>query len=241
MYDTHWDLPGAVDHQPERRCRLVRATRSARSTNTLLHSVRHQPGRALARRGRQRPACARPVPDRRHLRACDASTTQLKWNKLTGLDMAHGQGSAHHRERPAVRRPVRRQRRSRWTRITGKELWRFQTGAAISSPPITYTINGEQYVAILRGRHRHPVRQLGHRRATCCGRSSSAARYKTASGSSENPTPPPLTIRRPVGGQLVEGSSLLPPNTVYLARASRTQDALNPNGTSPADGTAAGR
>ena len=32
--------------------------------------------------------------------------------------------------------------------VTGKELWRFQTGAAISAGAITYTIDGEQYVAI---------------------------------------------------------------------------------------------
>ena len=35
--------------------------------------------------------------------------------------------------------------------VNGKELWRFQTGAAISAAPITYTIDGEQYVAIFSG------------------------------------------------------------------------------------------
>ena len=32
---------------------------------------------------------------------------------------------------------------------SGRELWRFQTGAAISASPITYEIDGQQYVAIL--------------------------------------------------------------------------------------------
>ena len=44
--------------------------------------------------------------------------------------------------------------------VTGKELWRFQTGAAISAGAITYAIDGEQYVAIFSRRHRHPLRQL---------------------------------------------------------------------------------
>jgi len=34
---------------------------------------------------------------------------------------------------------------------TGEELWRFQTGAAISSSPIAYEINDEQYVAVYAG------------------------------------------------------------------------------------------
>ena len=34
---------------------------------------------------------------------------------------------------------------------TGKELWRFQTGAAISAGAVTYTIDGEQYVAVFAG------------------------------------------------------------------------------------------
>ena len=33
----------------------------------------------------------------------------------------------------------------------GDELWRFQTGAAISASPITYEIDGEQYIAVYAG------------------------------------------------------------------------------------------
>ncbi|MDD5295985.1 MAG: PQQ-dependent methanol/ethanol family dehydrogenase [Rhodocyclaceae bacterium] len=34
---------------------------------------------------------------------------------------------------------------------TGKELWKFQTGSGIVAPPITWTENGEQYVAVVSG------------------------------------------------------------------------------------------
>ena len=33
----------------------------------------------------------------------------------------------------------------------GRELWRFQTGAGVHTAPITYSINGEQYVAVFAG------------------------------------------------------------------------------------------
>ena len=34
---------------------------------------------------------------------------------------------------------------------TGKELWKFQTGSGINASPITYELDGVQYVAILSG------------------------------------------------------------------------------------------
>lgn len=34
---------------------------------------------------------------------------------------------------------------------TGKPLWHFQTGGGISAPPITYTLNGKQHVAVASG------------------------------------------------------------------------------------------
>ena len=38
-----------------------------------------------------------------------------------------------------------------YTADTGKELWRYDLGLGISAPPITYAVNGRQYVAILVG------------------------------------------------------------------------------------------
>jgi alcohol dehydrogenase (cytochrome c) len=34
---------------------------------------------------------------------------------------------------------------------TGEQLWRYQTGSGIIAPPITYTLDGAQYVAVLSG------------------------------------------------------------------------------------------
>ena len=34
---------------------------------------------------------------------------------------------------------------------TGKELWKFQTGSGINASPITYELDGKQYVAVLSG------------------------------------------------------------------------------------------
>ena len=34
---------------------------------------------------------------------------------------------------------------------TGKELWKFQTGSGVNGQPITYTVNGRQYVTVLSG------------------------------------------------------------------------------------------
>jgi PQQ-dependent dehydrogenase (methanol/ethanol family) len=34
---------------------------------------------------------------------------------------------------------------------TGKKLWQFQCGAGVNSPPVSYTVNGKQYIAVAAG------------------------------------------------------------------------------------------
>jgi alcohol dehydrogenase (cytochrome c) len=34
---------------------------------------------------------------------------------------------------------------------TGKVLWTFQTGAVVNAPPVTYTFEGKQYIAVAAG------------------------------------------------------------------------------------------
>jgi outer membrane protein assembly factor BamB len=34
---------------------------------------------------------------------------------------------------------------------TGKVLWRFQTGAQVSAPPVSYSFEGKQYIALAAG------------------------------------------------------------------------------------------
>ena len=36
----------------------------------------------------------------------------------------------------------------------GKTLWRFNTGAGVNAPPVTYTVRGQQFVAVASGGHR---------------------------------------------------------------------------------------
>ena len=35
----------------------------------------------------------------------------------------------------------------------GRLLWRFNTGAGVNAPPVTYTANGRQYVVVAAGGH----------------------------------------------------------------------------------------
>lgn len=45
---------------------------------------------------------------------------------------------------------------------TLEELWSFNTGTIISAPPMTYAVDGKQYVAILTGAIRIPFARLGN-------------------------------------------------------------------------------
>jgi len=40
---------------------------------------------------------------------------------------------------------------------TMKELWSFEAGTGIQAPPVTFSINGKQYVAVLAGARQNPV------------------------------------------------------------------------------------
>jgi glucose dehydrogenase len=34
---------------------------------------------------------------------------------------------------------------------TGKKLWSYNLGAGVNAPPITYTVDGQQYIAVAAG------------------------------------------------------------------------------------------
>ena len=82
--------------------------------------------------------------------AVDVSTNKVKWKKNMPFDMAHGVGTLTTKGGLAfIGGP------DGWLlgldAATGEEVWRFQTGAAISSSPIAYEIDGEQYIAVYAG------------------------------------------------------------------------------------------
>lgn len=140
--------------------------------------------------------------------ALNASTNEVVWRNHIGLDAAHGQsplitaGDLLFIGQPdGVFHAL--------DAVDGKSLWKFQTHGDIEGGPVTYTINGEQYVAVLSEGDKLWAFKLG-------------GSYRTESGSSEAPTPEPFVVRRPVSGSAVEGSTV--GNTVYLARANRTTD-----------------
>ena len=232
MYDTHYDLP------------VLSTTSQNGGPDWSSYSFSHQLGLIFL------PYGVNPVAHWRGaggngqralgqyqtggILAIDAATNTIRWTNHTGLDTGHGQGPLS----TASDLVFVGQFDGNFLAldaVTGKELWRFQTGSAISSGAITYTIGGEQYVAIFSAGTGIP-----YGNSITEGDSLWAFKlggtYKTASGSSEDPTPAPLRIRRPVGGSAVEGGTVS--NTVYLGRSIRTdvataRDSVSANGMNP--------
>ena len=84
------------------------------------------------------------------LTAIDPTTNKIVWQKKTKYPMGGGSGLLStaggllfHGESDGnlVAYDIK----------TGEELWKFQTGAGANAPASTYSVNGEQYVAILAG------------------------------------------------------------------------------------------
>ena len=92
----------------------------------------------------------------------------------------------------------------------GDELWRFQTGAAISASPIAYEIDGVQYIAIYAGGTGIPY-------GNSAPRGDKLWAFKIGGNLPPAATPTPPVVRRPVSRVgPVEGSVVN--NTVVLAR-----------------------
>ena len=82
--------------------------------------------------------------------AVDPSTNRVRWKKRMPYSLAHGNGILT----TASDLLFIGQPDGNFLALDAKdgdELWRFQTGAAISASPITYEIDGEQYIAVYAG------------------------------------------------------------------------------------------
>jgi quinohemoprotein ethanol dehydrogenase len=161
--------------------------------------------------------------------AYDASTGEVRWRNHLGTDMAHGQGPLTTAADLLFVGQIDGRLLTMDAR-TGKVLWQFQTGSGISGAPITYMVDGEQYVAVIAAGSTNPygasVTQGDSLWAFKLG-----GGYTTGSGSQEGPDTAPLAIRRPVQGSPVEGATVN--NTIYLGRQDRTTDtAQAPDSTS---------
>ena len=147
--------------------------------------------------------------------AYDASTGEVAWQNHLGTDMSHGQGPLTTASDLLFVGQIDG-RVLAMDAVTGDVLWDFQTGSGIAAAPVTYEIDGEQYVAVFAAGSTNPyggsVTQGDSLWAFKLG-----GAYTTESGSQEGPDTAPLTIRRPVGGAAVEGATV--GNTVLLARS----------------------
>jgi alcohol dehydrogenase (cytochrome c) len=153
--------------------------------------------------------------------AVDVATNHVAWKKHMPYDEAHGvgvlttQGDLAFIGEPDGNLLA-------LDPSTGAELWRFQTGAAISSSPITYQINGQQYVAVYSGGTGIPY-------GNTVPKGDILWAFKLNGTVPPAATPTPPYVRRDVTTSPVEGSTV--GNTVLLARTSASATAT-PDSTS---------
>lgn len=100
----------------------------------------------------------------------------------------------------------------------GRELWRFQTGAGVHTSPITYKLDGVQYVAVFAGGNSVPY-------ASQPGDNLWA--FKLGGTVPQAATPPAPSIRQPITSVAVNGSTVS--NKVLLGRTSATGAEANIN------------
>jgi len=140
--------------------------------------------------------------------AVDASTNRVRWKKRMPYSLAHGNGilttasDLLYIGQPDGNLLCLDAR-------NGHELWRFQTGAAISSSPIAYEVDGVQYVAVYAGGTGIPYGDSAPRGDLLWA-------FKVGGTVEPAPTPTPPVVRRPVSGGPVEGAAV--GNRVVLAR-----------------------
>jgi PQQ-dependent dehydrogenase (methanol/ethanol family) len=140
--------------------------------------------------------------------AVDPSTNTVRWKKRMPYSLAHGNGILTTAgDLLFIGQPdgnlLCLDARD------GRELWRFQTGAAISSSPIMYEVDGVQYLAVYAGGTNIPY-------GNSAPRGDFLWAFTIGGDVPPAPAPTPPVIRRPVQGGPVEGSAVA--NTVVIGR-----------------------
>ncbi len=140
--------------------------------------------------------------------AVDVSTNQVKWKQRMPYSLAHGNGIlTTASDLLFIGQPdgnlLALDARN------GREVWRFQTGAAISSSPIMYRVGDKEYLAVYAGGTSIPY-------GNSAPRGDFLWAFEIGGEVGPAPTPPPPVIRRPVSGGPVEGSAVA--NTVVIGR-----------------------
>jgi PQQ-dependent dehydrogenase (methanol/ethanol family) len=140
--------------------------------------------------------------------AVDAGSNEVRWKKRMPYSLAHGNGIlTTASDLLFIGQPdgnlLALDARN------GRDLWRFQTGAAISSSPIMYEVDGQQYLAVYAGGTGIPY-------GDSAPRGDFLWAFKIGGHVGPAPTPPPPVIRRPVSGGPVEGDVV--GDTVVIGR-----------------------
>lgn len=142
--------------------------------------------------------------------AVDPGTNTVRWKKRMPYSLAHGNGIlTTASDLLFIGQPDGNL--IAMDAHNGAELWRFQTGAAISASPVSYEIDGEQYVAVYAGGTGIPY-------GISAPRGDYLWAFKLGGQVPPAATPAPPEVRRPVSGNPVDGALLPTPNTVFLAR-----------------------
>lgn len=125
-------------------------------TGWLYVAGTHQPTRyALEHSANGEPSIALTFPDdvdrSGTFTAIDPADGAIRWQVETSLPVVSGSvatagGLVFHGESDGYF--VARDER------TGERLWRFNTGAGVNAPPVTYAVDGRQYVVVAAGGHR---------------------------------------------------------------------------------------
>jgi plastocyanin len=92
---------------------------------------------------------------------------------------------------------------------TGDQLWKFQVGMGISAPPMTYAVDGTQYVAVAAGGNRGGVTTLSGDEVWA---------FSLNGTIDEMASPPPIQTKVTLGGAPVKlGDPLVGPTAPTLA------------------------
>jgi len=144
--------------------------------------------------------------------AVDPTTNTVRWKKQLPYSVAHGNGIlTTASDLLFIGQPDGNVIGMDAT--NGRELWRFQTGASISATPVTYEIDGEQYVAMYAAGTGIPY-------GNSITNGDHLWAFKLGGTLPQAAAIPSPVIRRPVSGAAVAGSTVN--NTVLLGRSSAT-------------------
>ncbi|HEU5470712.1 MAG TPA: PQQ-binding-like beta-propeller repeat protein [Actinophytocola sp.] len=206
LYDPHWDIPilsipghgGGADWSHQSFSHSTRLVYTGFGYVAAAHSLTE------ASNGLRPPGEYQTGG----IVAVDPSTNRVRWKKRMPYSLAHGNGIlTTASDLLFIGQPDGNL--LGLDARTGRELWRFQTGAAISSSPIMYEVDGEQYLAVYAGGTSIPY-------GNSAPRGDFLWAFRIGGTVAPAPTPPPPVVRRPVSGGPVEGGVV--GNTVIIGR-----------------------